>query len=253
MTRQEATKKTQEILCGDQNSNKDSFKYMFAVYNYGKPEYTPISPMFLPRVTPKHKIEISQEAYDELIKIRDWTKCSFSEAPFFITGEEREDGTISLTSVTSVIPHGPTKDEVDNFSTFFNDYVDKLEDGSMQVEGKPVFCYGHTHADVKIGSNFSFSDLITYLQIHSLDNRFLTGEIKTIGMLMPQSGDFNFIEYDDSAYSENFYKYPAVSLVKADGQKVSLPAYQKGDYLDDVPIFGDDQLDSSVPFNQGGR
>ena len=253
MDRKEATKRTRELLCGDQRKNKDSYNFMFVNWNYSDPELTTISPIFMQDVNSKRKIEISESAYDDLFAIREWTRETFTEAPFFLTGEEREDGTIAISSVTSVGPNRLTKDAVENFKTFFDDYMGKLDDGSIEQNGKPVFCYGHTHAATKTGSCFTFSDLITYYQIHHLDDRFMIGKIKTLGLLLPQSGDFNFIEYDDSAYNEDFFKFPSVTLVKDDGKRIPLPAYKKGEYFSDkIPIFKDeDQPTTDVGI--GGR
>ena len=54
-----------------------------------------------------------------------------------------------------------------------------------------------------------------------------------MAVLLPPSGDFNFIMYENNPIYEGFYIFPTVYLRYNDGRAEKLPAYQNGNYLVD--------------------
>ena len=83
MNRNEARAKTIDILLGDQNPNADFYASLFERYNYGDSEMTPISPVKMRNVNINNNVVITEEAYKELIKIRNITRQTNQEVAFF--------------------------------------------------------------------------------------------------------------------------------------------------------------------------
>ncbi len=101
MNRNEAKSKTIDILLGDQNPNADFYVSLFENYNYGDPENTPISPAKMGNVNANNNVVITEEAYRELMVIRNITLSTSKEVAYLIFGEEKPNGTIWLDTVVS--------------------------------------------------------------------------------------------------------------------------------------------------------
>ena len=87
-----------------------------------------------------------------------------------------------------------------------------------------------SHGKTQVSENFSFGDLISYVQMANLHPLFKNREIETIGMVLPPNGDYNLIMYENNPSCEGFYTFPSVYLRHNDGRGELLPAYQNGDY-----------------------
>jgi hypothetical protein len=98
-------------------------------------------------------------------------------------------------------------------------------------ENKQVVCHGHTHGKTPVSDNFSFGDLISYVQMTNIDPAFQNRQIETMGLLMPPSGDFNFIMYENNLNYEGFYTFPTVYLRHSDSTAEQLPSYTNGNYI----------------------
>ena len=101
MTRNEAREKTIDLLLNDNNPNANFYANLFETYNYINSEMTPISPVKMGNVNINNNIVITEEAYKELIKIRNITQQNNQEVAYLIFGEEKANGTVWLDTVIS--------------------------------------------------------------------------------------------------------------------------------------------------------
>lgn len=232
MERSEARSKTIDLLLGDQNPNADFYAGLFERYNYGDSEMTPISPAKMGYVSRNNIIVITEEAYKELLKIRNITRQTNQEVAYLILGEEKPNGTVWLDTVISTYqPSSRTNANFDGINGALNEFVRGIEAGEYNNGNKQIICHGHTHGTSPVSDNFSFGDLISYVEFNNLHPLFKNRQVETMAMLMPPSGDFNFIMYENNPQYEGFYTFPTVYLRHQDGSIEELPAYQNGDYL----------------------
>lgn len=239
MNRDEAKNKVVDLLLGDNNPNADFYATLFERYNYGDPEMTPISPMGMGNVSQSNNVVITEEAYRELIKIRNITNQTNLEVSYLIFGEEKPNGTVWLDTVISTCqPSNRTSASFDGINSALNEYVRGIEAGEYNNGNKQIICHGHTHGTSPVSDNFSFGDLISYVQFANAHPLFKNRQVETMGMLMPPSGDFNFIMYENNPSYEGFYTFPTVYLRHQDGMADVLPAYQRGNYIQNTHGFG---------------
>lgn len=232
MDRNEAKSKTIDLLLGDKNPNANFYANLFEQYNYKDSEMTPISPAKMGNVNINNKIVITEEAYKELIKIRNITLQTNQEVAYLIFGAEKSNGTIWLDTVISTYqPSSRTYASFDGINSALNEYVEGIVAGEFNNGNKQVICHGHTHGISPVSDNFSFGDLISYVEFNNLHPFFKNRKIETMAMLMPPCGDFNFIMYENNPQYEGFYTFPTVYLRYHDGHAQELPAYQNGNYL----------------------
>ncbi len=239
MNRNEARAKTIDILLGDQNPNADFYTSLFEKYNYGNSEMTPISPAKMGNVNINNNVVITEEAYKELIKIRNITLQTNQEVAFLIFGEEKPNGTVWLDTVISTYqPSARTSASFDSINGVLNEYVRDIEAGEYNNGNKQIICHGHTHGTSPVSDNFSFGDLISYVEFNNAHLLFKNRQVETMAMLMPPSGDFNFLLYENNPQYEGFYTFPTVYLRHPDGTAEELPAYQNGNYLVNTNTYG---------------
>ncbi len=232
MERNQARTKVVDLLLGDNNPNNDFYANLFEKYNYGEPEMTPISPLYMENVNKQHNVVITEEAYRDLLKIKQITMQTNNEVAFFLFGEEKQNGTIWFDTVVSTFK--PSKRTVADFSEInsqLNQYVDMIKSNQLGNTNKQVICHGHTHGITNVSDNFSFGDLISYVQMTNADPIFKNRQIETMGMLMPPSGDFNFIMYENNPSYEGFYTFPIVYMRENNSIAHQLPSYSKGNYI----------------------
>lgn len=240
MTRNEARKKTIDLLLNDNNPNANFYANLFETYNYSSSEMTPISPVKMGNVNINNNIVITEEAYKELIKIRNITQQNNQEVAYLIFGEEKANGTVWLDTVISTYKSSSrTTANFDDINSTLNQYVNDIERGVYDNANKQIICHGHTHGITPVSDNFSFGDLITYVEFANLHPLFKERKkVETMAMLMPPCGDFNFIMYENNPIYEGFYTFPTVYLRHNDGTAELLPAYQNGNYLINFQSYG---------------
>lgn len=232
MERHEARNKVIDLLLGESNPNADFYAELFEKYNYGEAEMTPISPIGMGMVSERNNVVITEEAYKKLMKIRNITNQTNTEVSYLIFGEEKPNGTVWLDTVISTYqPSGRTSASFDGINVALNEYVRGIENGEYNNGNKQIICHGHTHGISPVSDNFSFGDLISYVEFTNLHPLFKNRQVETMGMLMPPSGDFNFIMYENNPNYEGFYIFPTVYLRYQDGMAKQLPAYQRGNYI----------------------
>lgn len=232
MERNQATKKVVDLLLGDNEQNNDFYASLFENYNYGDPEMTPISPLYMDNVNSNHNIVITEEAYKELQKIRDITRETNREVAYLIFGEEKPNGVVWLDTVISdYIPASTTAAIFTNIDDILNKYVESIQKGDFNNGNKQIVCHGHTHGRTQVSDNYSFGDLISYVQLANAHPLFQKKQVETMAMLMPPCGDFNFIMYDNNQNCEGFYTFPAVYMRKNNSNAIPLPAYTNGNYI----------------------
>ena len=228
-----ARKKTVDLLLGDQNPNADFYSKLFIDYNYRDSEFTPMSPARMPNVNSNNRIVITEEAYNSLERIRSITEQTNKEVAYIILGEEKPDGSVLLDTVlTSYQPESSTSADFSSINKAVIEYFNTLERGGFSNSNKQVICHGHTHGKSPVSDNFSFGDLISYVEFNNMHPLLRNRQVESIGMLMPPCGDYNFIFYENNPQYEGFYTFPKVSLLHSNGIEENLPAYQKGNYLD---------------------
>lgn len=232
MERDQARTKVVDMLLGDNNPISDFYVNSFDRYNYGDPEMTPISPLYMGNVNKKHNVVITEEAYKDLLRIRQITMQTNDEVAFFLFGEEKPNGTIWFDTVVSTFkPSERTAADFSELNPQLNQYVDMIKSGQLGNTNKQVICHGHTHGRTNVSDNFSFGDLISYVQMTNADPVFRNRQIETIGMLMPPNGDFNFILYENNPSYEGFYTFPIVYMRENNSNAHQLPSYTNGNYI----------------------
>ena len=124
MNRKEATTKAAELLLTDKNRNANFYYSLFEKYSYLDTESIPISPIKMPNVAQENIVILSDEAYYNLMGIRDITDQTEEEVPFFILGEEKPDGKIYLDTVLSNNkPTGRGEADFSELNEILNIYV----------------------------------------------------------------------------------------------------------------------------------
>ena len=234
MDREEAKGKVIDILLTDQNPNANFYASLFKRYNYGDPEMTPISPIKMSNANSRHIVVITEEAYKDLMKIRTITEQTNNEVAFILLGEEKENGTVWFDTVLSTFEASQrTKQSFEGINKYLSQHVAEIAQWDYTKRKKQIICHGHTHGTSPVSDNFSFGDLIAYIQFNNLHPLFISRQIETMAVLLPPSGDFNFIMYDNNPEYEGFYTFPTVYLRYDDSHAEKLPAYQNGNYLVD--------------------
>lgn len=230
--RSQARSKTIDILLGNSNPNAEFYAGMFEKYNYGDTEMTPISPILMGNASERNNIVVTEEAYKELLKIRQITSQTNQEVAYLIFGEEKPNGTVWLdTVISSYKPSSTSSADFSEINKALNNYVQGIQNGEFNNGNKQVICHGHTHGISPVSDNFSFGDLISYVQLNNAHPLFKNRQIETMAMLMPPCGDFNFMMYENNPNYEGFYTFPTVYLRHEDGTADLLPAYQNGNYI----------------------
>lgn len=232
MTRNEAKSKTIDLLLSDNNPNADFYAELFEKYNYGDPEMTPITPIKFGNVNISNNIVVTEEAYKDLLKIREITRRTNQEVAYFIFGEEKPNGTVWLDTVVSTFkPSSRTSASFEGINSVLNQFVNEVQNGNYEGSNKQIVCHGHSHGTSPVADNFSFGDMISYVEFNNLHPLFKNRTIETMAMLLPPSGDFNFIMYENNPLYEGFYTFPNVYMRHSDGTAELLPAYKNGNYL----------------------
>lgn len=206
MDRDKATDKTINLLLGDTNPNADFYCSMFQDSYCMDLEMTPISPMGMSSVTRNNNIILTSEVYKKILEIRKKSLKSNSDISFFLTGSQKTTNVILL----------------DNIS---------FEEADMQESS--VICISSTHSKTNAGDNFILKDLISYIKFDGEHS-----DKKALSLVVPESGDFNFMVYDKNPIFEGLYTYPIVYLKHDDGKLELLPAYENGNYILNNQMYG---------------
>jgi hypothetical protein len=232
MNREEARSKAIDLLLGDNQPNADFYAELFENYNYVDPEMTPISPIKFGSVNPSNNIVITEEAYKALLRIREITRQTNQEIAYLIFGEEKPNGTVWLDTVVSTFkPSSRSSASFEEINPVLRKFISDFQNGQYEGGNKQVVCHGHSHGTSPVSDNFSFGDMISYVEFNNLHSLFKNRNIETMAMLLPPSGDFNFIMYENNPLYEGFYIFPTVYMRYNDGRAILLPAYQNGNYL----------------------
>ena len=142
---------------------------------------TSISPAKMGHVNASNNIVISEEVYAELIKIKGTTNETNQEIAYLIFGEEKPNGTVWLDTVISTYqPSGRAVASFDGINSALNEYVRGIEQGEYADGNKQVICHGHTHGTSPVSDNFSFGDLISFVEFNNLHPLFQSRQVETM-------------------------------------------------------------------------
>lgn len=214
MNRNEAKNRLLELLDND-NFNIDYFQNLFKKYNiYSDSENTIISPLVIDNSN--KRIVILESAYKKLKEIQKIVNDTKKDISYFMDGEEKTNGVIVFKTVIPILNDNNDFKKINSILTYKPNKYDI---------NKKIICYGHTNQNSLINDNFSFGDLVSYIQfnsVHKINNAF---------MIMTSSGDFNFIKYEDTLEFSKLNKFDKVYLKLDAGKIYRLHAYSKGNYL----------------------
>ena len=249
MDREQAKNKVIDYLFEDINPHSVFNIETFEKYPYEEREMTPVSPLYMGNVNPSHIVNITEEANIELMKIREITNQTGEEISYFLFGEEKPNGSVWFDTVISTYrPTSSVRASFKDLTPILEKYLTDIGAGLYENESTQIVCHGHTHGKGLVSDNYSFGDLISYVQMKNIHPLTREGKVETMGMIMSPSGDYNFIMYDDSPNPDfpgmgGFYKFPNVYLKFDDSRVIPLPAYNHGDYLkkdtlDNTTTFG---------------
>ncbi len=232
MIREDARSKVIDMLLGENNPNNNFYESLFEKYNYGDFEMTPISPTSMPIVNREHAVVITEEAYKDLQKIQQLTRQTNNEVSFLLIGEEKPNGTVWLDTVLSEFKANSRTNAGfgENINETLTSFIDMYRNNQLG-NNKPIICHGHSHGISPVSDNFSFGDLISYVQMTNLCSETKDRKIETMACLLPPCGDINFIMYENNTNYEGFFTFSEVYMRKNSGDAVLLPSYSKGNYI----------------------
>ncbi len=212
MNREHYKKQTEEILCGNDNFG---WYHQANLQKYNLSEMTPIESETLPQM-PKGKIVLTETVYQHLKAIEEVTVAEKKEFPFWLFGSEVDSNIVVFDEFFSQSKQRKTTEV--SFSKEMLEYLQK----KIQADNF-IVCWGHSHPPVVENvSNFSFGDLISYLQMKTNNKVFKNKNIDLIGGLVSPSDGLAFI-YGDG---QEFYRFPDILIKNKEGQLQEIAEYQ---------------------------
>jgi hypothetical protein len=173
----------------------------------------------LPSMPPGSGIVLSHQVYKTLNLLQKHTRERDNEHKFFLAGKS-ENNIIIFDDVRVEVgdnKHTTRLRDADALTRFIRNAQ------SRNPNEHVVICNGHTHRDWgKDNHNFSFMDLVTYVDAKETAPDFRTGKIGLV-MCVMISGNYNFLFYDEA--TNNFYKFRNVQYITKYNQLKPLPAY----------------------------
>lgn len=188
-------------------------------------QQAPVNPLALPNVNMKHAICLSEKIIEDLYNIQLYTRQTNYEVPFFLFGEERNDGSVYFDRIIYYKNQQRSNANFLPLRAHLLSFIDEVQKNKLT---RRVVCHGHTHGMGVYADNFSLDDMVAYVIMSESHNLMKKGIIQTIGCVFNSSGDFNFVLYDK--HNNGFYKFPNVFIEYDNGEKDYLPAYIKGVY-----------------------
>lgn len=234
MERKEAQDILLNILLNKNNPYADVNEEILKRYPYG--EMTPISPLTFE--SSNTYIIITEDVKNDLEKIRQKTLRNDRESAFLLVGEIKGNGTIYFdTFFTDNQQSEQTSADYAPLMESLTEYVNYVK--RNELKNKPVICFGHTHGRTSVSDNYSLGDLISTVRRTEADASFKS-KIATMSLLLPPSGDYNFIMFDNKNNYGCLYRFDYITVVMSEKTKLEkgiyaedLPAYQNGNYLID--------------------
>ena len=219
----------------------DYFNALLYENNYET--HTAITPSYIRDISPLCAIVLSSKVFNTICAINTYTKNNRLEVPFFLFGRE-ENGIVYFHTADYHTEnlgshHASFKSLARGIDVAMWDFLqDNDADSLLQNFGEksiPKFrrairCYGHTHPPGCGGDQFSFADLSCTVEHVLINEFFASDEMGSMDLLVPPSGDMNFIKYEQNRLFEGFYKYRNVYVITDDGEIKRAPAYEKGRY-----------------------
>lgn len=217
--KQEYINKTYNALLNYQQ-NSYAQRERFENVNYGV--NTPINAKKLDDV-PQGKVVLSQNVFEELLKVNDESEKAKAEFSYLLTGIT-EGQTVKFDNIVWCRNTGD-KAEAD-FTPLLpnlNSYVDAVKKFG---EKNAIVCNGHTHPKnmSSYAEDFSLYDMAGYMQMKEDNKVFKDGTIDLCGGILSDL-NFNFCFYDDKM--QNFYKFNDVILELETGEKIPLSCYDR--------------------------
>lgn len=201
-------------------SHSNAQRRRFQKANYGV--NTPIDGKALDDV-PSGKIVLTQEVFEQLLKVNDESEKAKAEFAYFLTGTT-EGQTVKFDNIVWCRNQGNSVEaDYTPLLPNLNAYVRAVR---QTGEKQAIVCSGHTHPKAlsRYAEDFSLYDMAGYMQMKEDNAVFKSGTIDFCGGVMSDLS-FNFCFYDDKM--KNFYKFNDVVLELESGQQVPLSCYDR--------------------------
>ena len=192
----------------------------FATANYGV--NTPIDAKRLPDV-PSGKVILSQEVFQQLLKINDESEKANAEFAYFLTGIT-EGQTVKFDNIVWTRNQGNSATA--NFNPLLKNLNAYVKSVQQNGEKNAIVCNGHTHPKhmSSYAEDFSLADMAGFMQMKEENGVFRNGNIELCSGIMSDF-NFNFCFYDNKM--EDFYKFNDVVLELETGEQIPLSCYDR--------------------------
>ena len=217
--KQEYINKSYNALINYQQ-NSMAQRNRFQNANYGV--NTPVDAKELDDV-PSGKVILSQQVFEELLKVNDESEKVRAEFYYLLTGIT-EGQTVKFDNVVWCRNQGNSAEA--DFTPLLpnlNSYVKAVQ---QLGESNAIVCNGHTHPKnmSAYAEDFSLYDMAGYMQMKEDNAIFKNGTIDLCGGILSDL-NFNFCFYDDKM--QNFYKFNDVVLELETGEQIPLSCYNR--------------------------
>lgn len=200
--------------------NSEAQRKRFQTANYGL--NTPIDAKRLQDV-PMGKVVLSQEVFEQLLKVNDESEKAGAEFSYLLTGTT-EGQTVKFDNIIWCRNQG-NRAEAD-FTPLLGNLNAYVKSAQQIGEKNAIVCNGHTHPKQlsRYAEDFSLADMAGFMQMKEDNAVFKNGDIELCSGIMSDL-NFNFCFYDDRM--QDFYKFNDVVLELENGEQMPLSCYDR--------------------------
>ncbi len=200
--------------------NSEAQRKRFQTANYGL--NTPIDAKRLQDV-PMGKVVLSQEVFEQLLKVNDESEKAGAEFSYLLTGTT-EGQTVKFDNIIWCRNQG-NREEAD-FTPLLGNLNAYVKSAQQIGEKNAIVCNGHTHPKQlsRYAEDFSLADMAGFMQMKEDNAVFKNGDIELCSGIMSDL-NFNFCFYDDRM--QDFYKFNDVVLELENGEQMPLSCYDR--------------------------
>lgn len=200
--------------------NSEAQRKRFQTANYGL--NTPIDAKRLQDV-PMGKVVLSQEVFEQLLKVNDESEKAGAEFSYLLTGTT-EGQTVKFDNIIWC-RNQENRAEAD-FTPLLGNLNAYVKSAQQIGEKNAIVCNGHTHPKQlsRYAEDFSLADMAGFMQMKEDNAVFKNGDIELCSGIMSDL-NFNFCFYDDRM--QDFYKFNNVVLELENGEQMPLSCYDR--------------------------